>query len=146
MFGHGLLNNVEIRQVNDPVAAGSSIDDNSDRIDMADYESVMFVTSITDSVDTGVATMTVESNSDDSDTGMAAISGAVASATSAADDDLNSTLLAVEVHKPANRYVQAVLTSSVANIAFGDTIAILKSHRLPVTQGSTVSASTYVSD
>jgi hypothetical protein len=146
MNGHGLLNNVEIRQVNDPVAAGSSTDDNSDIIDMADYESVMFITSITDSVDTGVATMTVEGNSANSDTGMAAISGAVATLTSEADDDLNGLLLAVEVHKPASRYLQAVLTSATANVAFGDTIAVLKPRRRPVTQGATVGASTFVSD
>jgi len=146
MNGHGLLNNVEIRQVNDPVAAGSTINDNSDRIDMAGYESCMFVTPITDSVDTGVAALTVESNTVDSDTGMVAISGAVATVTSGANDDLNGTLLAVEVHKPSKRYIQGVLTSATANIAFGDTIAILKPHRVPVTQGATVSASSFVSD
>ena len=146
MNGHGLLNNVEIRQVNNPVVAGAAIDANSDRIDMAGYESCMFITPIDDSVATGDAAMTVESNEADSDTGMVAITGAVAGAICAVDDDLNGTLLVVEVHKPTKRYVQAVLTSAVANIAYGNTIAVLKPHRLPAVQGATVSASTLVSD
>jgi hypothetical protein len=143
---HGLLNNVEIRHVNAPVAAGSSTNDNSSIIDMDDYESAMFVVTITDSVATGVATLTVESNTANSDSGMAAISGAVATAICGTNDDLNDTVLAVEVHKPANRYVQAVLTSGTANIAFGDTLAILVPRRKPSTQGATVSDSAYVSD
>lgn len=141
-----ILDNLEVREVGAPVAAGSSIDNNSDRIDMQGFESVVFIVPITDSVDTGVAALTIEGNSADSDSGMAAISGAVATDTSAADDDLNDQLLMVEVRKPAYRYLQAVRTSTTANIAFGNVIAILKPYEGPVTQGSTVLASAGVSD
>lgn len=143
---HGLLNNVEVRYVNDAVAAGSSIDDNSSIIDMADYESAMFVVPITDSAATGVASLTVQQNTSNSDSGMAAISGAVATVTCATNDDVNGTLLIVEVHKPSQRYIQGKLASSVANIAYGATTVYLKPKRRPVTQGATVSDSTYVSD
>lgn len=143
---HGLLKNAEVRYVNDAVVAGATIDDNSTIIDMADYESVMFVTPITDSVATGVAALTVEGNDANSDSGMAAISGAVATATCATNDDLNGTVLVVEVHKPASRYLQAVLTSVTANIAYGATVAYLVPKRKPATQGATVQASAYVSN
>lgn len=136
---------IDIREVGAPVAAGSSIDNNSDRIDMAGYEGVIFITPIEDSVDTGVATVTVEQNGADSDSGMAALAGAVATVTSGADDDLNGKLLVVEVHKPRDRYVQAVRASATANIAFGTMTAILYGARkMPVTEHETVAASAAV--
>jgi hypothetical protein len=140
-----LYQDVDIREVGAPIAAGSSIDGNSDRIDMAGYEGVIFVAPITDSADTGVATLTVEQNSADSDSGMAALSGAVATATSGANDDLNGQLLIVEVHRPRERYVQAVRTSGVANIAYGTVTAILYGARKkPISDHSTVLASATV--
>lgn len=142
---HGLKDNLEVAYVNDAVVAGSSIDDNSTIIDMADYESALFIVPITDSVDTGVATLTVQGNDANSDSGMAAITGAVATATSVANDDLNGQLLMVEVRKPDKRYVQATITSATANIAFGATTVILNPYRVPATQGATVAASAYVS-
>lgn len=134
-----LLKDVDIREVGAPVAAGSSIDNNSDRIDMSGYEGVIFVASVTDSVDTGVATLTVEQNSADQDSGMAALAGAVATETSASNDDLNDKLLIVEVHRPRERYVQAVRSSSTANIAYGSLLAILYGRRKgPVTADASV--------
>ena len=134
-----LTKNVEIREVNAPVAAADDTDDNSDRIDMSGYESATFIVPITDSVATGVATMTIEQNTADSDTGMAALSGAVATDTCAVNDDLNNTLLVVEVVKPRERYLQAVLTSATANIAFGNTIVLLhKPRTMPVSEHASV--------
>lgn len=146
MNKHSLLNNVEARSVNAPVAAGSSIDDNSSRVDMAGLNSALFMVPIDDSVATGVATLTIEGNAVDSDTGMTAIADAVATATCAVNDDLNGKMLIVEVRNPGYRYVQAVVTSATANIAFGTTIALLSPRTVPVTQGNTVAASTLVSD
>jgi hypothetical protein len=143
---HGLLANLLFQWVNAPVAAASSTDDNSSRIDMVDYESAMFIVPIDDSVATGVATLKVEQNDDDSDTGMTAITDAAVSATCVVTDDLNGKLLIVEVRNPSKRYIQAVITSATANIAFGDTIALLKPRIYPAVQGATVAASAYVSD
>lgn len=136
-----LSKDVKIVEVGAPVAAGSSIDDNSDRVDTAGWEGVVFVATITDSVDTGVAALTVEQNTIDSDTGMAALSGAVATATSAANDDLNGKTLIVDVYRPRERYVQAVRTSATANIAYGSVVAVLYGARkLPITDDTTVAA------
>lgn len=142
---HGIIDNYEIRVVGAPVAAGSSVDSNSSRIDMAGYEAVTFVATITDSVATGVATLKIEQNDSDSDSGMTAVTGTTATITSAANDDINGTSLVAEIRKPGKRYVQAVRTSGTANIEYGSVIAILKPKRLPASQGSTVSASAKVS-
>ena len=129
----------------DAVTAGSSIDNNSSRIDMAGYDGVLFIATITDSVATGVATLTVEENDADSDAGMTALTGGSATVTSQANDDLNGTTLVVDVYKPEKRYVQAVRTSETANIAFGNVIAIPYSGRkLPLTADDTNSATAKV--
>jgi hypothetical protein len=143
---HTITENIEIREVGAPVAAGATIDSNSDRIDMQDYESVTFIAVITDSVATGVAALTIESSDADSDDDMAAITGAVATVTSAVNDDVNGQLLVVEVRRPAKRFLQAVRTSLTANIAYGSVIALLKPYRTPVTDHATVADVTRVSD
>lgn len=143
---HGIKDNLEFRYVGAAVAAGSTIDNNSTIIDMQDYESVTFVTTIVDSVDTGVAAMVIQGNDADSDTGMTAITGTTATVTSAANDDVNGTLLVTEIRHPATRYVQATRTSATANIAYGAVVAILKPRQLPATQGATVSSAVAVSN
>jgi hypothetical protein len=140
-----LLNNIEFVEVLAPVTAGSSIDSDSDIIDMSGFDGVVFVTPITDSVATGVATLNVEQNSANSGSGMAALSGATATVTSASNDDVNGQLLIVDVYRPEERYLRANLTSATANIAYGNTIAMkYKSSKAPVAQGATVAASTLV--
>lgn len=134
-----LIKNCKIMEVGAPVAAGSSIDDNSDRIDMSLWEGVAFICPVTDSVATGVATVTIEENTADSDTGMSALSGAVATATCAVNDDLNDQVLVIDVQKPRARYIQAVRTSATANIAFGNVIAILyNGKKFPITVDDSV--------
>lgn len=143
---HGLIDNLEFRYVGAAVVAGSSIDSNSSRIDMAGYESVVFYTTITDSVDTGVATLVIQQADEDADTNMANVSGTAATATSGANDDLNGLALVAELRKPTKRYVQATRTSATANIAFGEVIAVLKPKRLPAVQGATITDTAYVSN
>lgn len=134
-----LLDHVEIREVGAPVANASNTDSNTDRIDMTGWDGICFVTVITDCANTGVATLKVEQNTADSDSGMAALSGADAAGTSGGDDDMNDKLLIVDVYKPRERFVQAVRTSATANIAFGSVIAILyRGSKLPFTPGATV--------
>lgn len=135
---HGLLENAEFRYVGAAVSASNSIDNNSSRIDMADYESVVFVTTIVDSVATGVATMAIQEADEDADTNMADVTDTLATATSATNDDLNNKLFVSEVFKPSKRYVQANRRSATANIAYGECIAILIPKRQPATQGATV--------
>ena len=132
-----LLNNVALDYVAAAVAAGSSIDNDSAIVDMQGFDGVLFLTTITDSVITGVATMTIEQNTANSGSGMAALAGAVATATSGANDDLNGQMLAVDVYRPRERYVRAARISATANIAYGECIAIkYKSIKGPITQST----------
>lgn len=128
-----------IGEVHGPVAAADSTDANSDILDMQGYEGVIFIVPIEDSVAGGVAKLAVEGSATNADAGMAAISGAEATKTSAANDDLNGNLLIVNVYRPQKRYVQGVITSATANIAFGTMIAIrYGAKKLPVSADATV--------
>jgi hypothetical protein len=143
---HGITDNLEFRVVGAAVAAGSSIDSNSTIIDMANYESVTFITNIADSVATGVATLVIQSSDANSDGAMAAVTGTAATDTCAINDDLNGLALMSELRHPDKRYVQATRTSATANIAFGEVIAVLKPRSLPVTQGATIADTAFVSN
>lgn len=140
-----LANDVKISYGRVAVAAANNTDSNSAILDMSGWDGVVFIVPITDSVQGGVATLKVEANTANSDSGMAAITGATATATSAGNDDLNSTVLVVDVYRPLKRYVQGVITSATQNIAFGDMIAIqYRGHKLPVTVAASVSDQTVV--
>jgi len=140
------LKNKKLYYLKDGVSAGSSINNNSDIIDMQDWEGVVFITPILACSATGVATMTVQQNTANSGTGMAALSGATATVTSASTNDYQGKLLAIDVYRPRERYLRVNRTSATANITYGDVIAILYSGRLaPVTQDTAeVAASTTV--
>lgn len=141
----GILKNSLISYAGAAIAAANNTDSNSTRLDMAGYEGVLFLTTITDSAATGVATLTIESNTADSDTGMVAITGAASAKTCTVNDDINGTLLIVEVKNPQKRYVQGVRTSATANIAFGEIQAIrYGAKEKPVTADATVSTGTFV--
>lgn len=127
------------------VAAGSSTDSNTSILDMSGFNGCMAFVTLTDSADTGVATLNMQGNTINSDTGMATITGATATATSAANDDLNSTVLLVDVYKPVKRYIQANVVSATANIAFGETYLVqYKSSKAPITESGTIQSSTFV--
>lgn len=142
---HGIIHNNALMLAGAAIAAGATIDNNSSIIDMADYESVVFVAPIDGSVATGIATLKIEVSDTAADAGMTAVVDAVATVTSAATDDIKGKVLVVEIRKPPKRYVQAVRTSATANITFGDLIAVLKPLRRPAEQGSTVAKTAYVS-
>ena len=143
---HSINENLELRYVGALVANASNTDSNSTRIDMANYESVMFFTTITDSASGGVAVLKIEAADDDSDSNMALVTGTNATATSATNDDLNGETLITELRLPQKRYVQVVRTSATANISFGEVYALLTPRRLPVVPHSTNLDTNYVSN
>jgi hypothetical protein len=133
-----LSKSVDTREVLAPVSASSSIDSNSDRVDTAGYDGVRFIVPIEDSVTSGVATLNVQENSADSDSGMTTVDSATVTCVSS--DDINGTLLIVDILHPLLRYVQGNVTSSAANIAYGTMICELyKGKKQPITDHATVS-------
>lgn len=136
---NSILKDTLIAEVAAPIALGSSIDQDTDTLDMQGYDGVIFITPITDSVATGVATLTAKQGDASNGSDAAALTGAVATGTSATNDDLNNKLLIVDVIKPTKRYVTATLTSATANIAYGNTLAIrYRSDEQPVTADASV--------
>lgn len=133
-----LTKNCIIAEVLAPVAAASNTDSNSDILDMAGWDGVVFIVPLTDSAATGVATLNVQENTANSDSGMTTV--ATATDTCVVNDDINNTLLIVDVYKPLKRYIQGNVTSATANIAFGNMIAIkYKGKKAPITDDSSVS-------
>jgi hypothetical protein len=143
---HGITENLQIAYVGAAVANASNTDSNSTRIDMADYESVAFVCTITDCAATGVAVLKIEQNDTDADSGMTLVTGTDATITCAVNDDQNGKTLIAELRNPTKRYVQAVRTSATANIAFGEVIAILTPKRTTGAQHSTVADRNFVAN
>ena len=130
-----MLKNVKLYCPGAAVGAANNTDDDSTAVDTQGFDGVMFLCAITDSVSGGVATMTAEQGTVAAGTDAAALTGAVATATSAANDDLNTKLLAVDVYKPRERYVRVNRTSATQNIAFGEVIAVLyQGGKFPVAQ------------
>jgi hypothetical protein len=139
-----LLPSVGLAHIASALAAGPAIDDDSTIIDIAEFEGALFMVPIEDSANGGTATLTVEQNDVNSGVGMAALAGAEASLTSAADDDLNGQMLAVDIYRPSGRYLRVNRASAGANIAFGAVTVILYGPRkMPVSEaaGLTVVAS-----
>ena len=133
-----LSKNVDTREVLAPVSVGSGIDSNSDRVDTAGYDGIRFIVPIEDSASTGVASLNVQENSVDSDSGMTTVD--TATVTCVVNDDINGTLLIVDIFHPLLRYVQGNVTSSAANIAYGSMICELYHSKVkPITNHATVS-------
>lgn len=133
---HDLLQNVKIDVIGALVGAANSTDSNSSRVDMSDYEGCLFLCTCTVFAAGGVATLTIEGGATDADpTATGALTGATATITDAGGATYNNTILAVNVYKPQDRYLQAVRTSSGGNVTFGPLIAIrYNGNVLPVTQ------------
>ncbi len=130
-----LANNIKISWVKALIASANNTDSNTAILDMSGFDGVIFITPVTTATTGSVVTLTVESNTANSDSGMAAISGAVATKTSPAD----GTLLVVDVYRPQKRYVQGVITSATQVATFDASIAIQYSgSKMPITEALTI--------
>ena len=137
-----LLNKLAVSYVDAAAAAADNTDSDSSVVDMANYEGVIFAVAIIDSAATGVATLTVSQGLLSNGTDMAALAGGADALTCVVNDDINGRMLLVDVYRPRERYVMSTITSATANIAFGDTIAILYGPRKqPVSHTGVVVAS-----
>lgn len=136
---HQPLDGLVVKYLGAAVAAASDTSASpDDPIDMSGYDSVIFVSAITDSVATGVAGLKVQGG--DSSDDLSDLDDASASTTSSEDDDLNGETLQIGMYRPTNRYLKPVRTSATANIAFGELYAILTPHLCPPDTDSTVAA------
>lgn len=131
-----LLPSIKITRILIDTVAGQAATA-SDILDMSGFDGVLFIAKLGDVTATSVLTLAAQQNTANSTVGMATLSGSVTytAAASDADDDL----LVLDVYRPRERYVRAVLTSVDANAVKNGIIAIQYGPRVkPVTQGTTV--------
>ena len=138
---HNLLNNCKIVRVSaDGTGTASASANKLTIVDMDGYEGVMFVAQMGDVVNTAVITLRAAGATTNSSGAMTLLVGSAtftADATSADDK-----CVVLDVYKPPYRYIEAQLTCATANAPYDSVLAILyKAGRVPVTQGSSVVAS-----
>lgn len=137
-----LLKNVEIvRVANRGAGAASATPTKGTIIDMQGFDGVLFVAAFDNVLDTSAIALKIAGADTNSSGAMALLTGAEAGATADATSADNK-LLAVDVYKPSNRYLEAQVFHVTANAPFDGVFAIkYRGRQMPVTQGSTVLAS-----
>lgn len=100
-MGRNFLNRHKLVKLQDHTAAGTSAV-TSDIIDTAGYQGVLFMTSV--STANATNSIKVQQNTTNETTGMADLAGSSVSSGTTNED------LIVEIHKPQERYLQAVVT------------------------------------
>jgi hypothetical protein len=101
--------------------ADGQTDPDSDSIDMQGWDGCLFIGSVGTITGAGTVDLTVEGSADDSS--FAALSGATAQASAAADSD---KILAIDVLQPkdTDRYLRTALTRGTANSVYNGTLAM----------------------
>ena len=137
MLGKNLLNSVMVTRILAAVAAGQAASA-SDILDMEGFEGVLFIAKVGDVTNASVLTLEAQSDSVNSADNMERIGDPVThTATDATEAD--DGLLVLDVFKPRERYVRAVLTSATQDAVKDGVIAIqYGARKVPITQGSTV--------
>ena len=137
-----ILKNCKILKVMDSQAAGVT-DPASDIVDTQGFAGVCFVAKLGAVTDAGAVTLKVQQNTANSTSGMADLSGATAAIAVTATDSEQS--LVVEVIKPRERYLRAVVVRDTQNSEVDAVYAILfGAAAVPITQPATIDASTLV--
>jgi hypothetical protein len=125
----------KITKVLDYTAAGTDDTIESSVIDMQGFDAVVFVVAIGAITATGTAAVQVQQGDESDGSDMANLTGAAVNF-AAADTTL---LAAIEVVKPAKRYLQVNVTRATANVVINSAIAIQHGSAVkPVTNGATV--------
>lgn len=127
-----LLKDAEFEVVNNGESAGTGTT-NCSEVDMAGYDSVTFIALIGTIVATGTVDMKVQQ---DTATGMASAADLEGTKVSYTSDDDNK-LAIVEVVRPQERFVRAVIVRATANATIQGVIAIKRNAKnKPTSQSS----------
>lgn len=127
-------------KVSNGATAGQTEVDSS-ILDMSGYQGVIFIVDLATVVDASVLTLTVQQNTANSTSGMAAITGASCTFTASGS---SNTIMFVDVYEPLQRYLRAAFTRTAQNATVNTIVALqYKSMKKPTVQGSTVLASAF---
>ncbi|RWP31811.1 hypothetical protein [Mesorhizobium sp.] len=139
-----LLKNCKITRVAASAVAAQT-DVTGSILDMAGFEGVMFIALTGDVTDTSALALKAEQNPLNQAGGMAELVGSASFAAGATSAD--SKALVLDVHKPRERYVRAVLERGTANAVVDGIIAIqYMPWSAPTTQDASVIASALIND
>ena len=139
-----LLKNVKVTRVAAAAVAGTS-DVESSFVDMAGFDGVMFVALLGDVTSGSVLALKASQNIVDSATGDAKLVGSAAFTAGASDAD--SKALVLDVRRPCERYVCAILERGTQNAVVDGIIAIqYNAQSMPTTQAASVIASALIND
>jgi hypothetical protein len=139
-----LTKNVKITRVsNAAVAAQTAIESNI--LDMAGFDGVLFVALLADVSDGSVLGLAAEQNDANSGSGMAALAGAVSFTAGATNAD--HKMLVLDVYKPRERYLRAKLTRTTADAAVSGILALQYGAKsVPTSHDAAVIASALLND
>jgi len=141
-----LLSQVKVDQILGYVAAGTT-KRTSSIIDMANYDGVMFVVGLGTILENGTLDAFVEQHTLNQTSGMARLATTAAYTVLAADALKTQSCIVVDVYRPQERYLQCNITPAVANaVVLGITAILYNGRKKPVTQGTSVLASTSLSN
>jgi hypothetical protein len=126
----------------EPEAVAGTTTLTSDVLDMAGWDGVVFIALTGDATSGTVLTLQAYTHTANAASG-SALTGAVATYTSASSSDADNKLLIVDVKRPINRYVYCTLARATQNCVNNGIIAIrYRGKSAPITQPSSVIAST----
>jgi hypothetical protein len=132
------LSEVKVLKVMDSQAAAQT-DPASDIVDTQGYEGCCFVCKLGTVTDAGAVQMDIQQNTANSTVGMATLSGAQAAI--AATDTDSEQVLAVDVKRPRERYLRALITRATQDSEIDSIVAYLYNPiNIPVTQPATIDA------
>jgi hypothetical protein len=139
MIGQQLLPQVKVTPVKNAVAAGTGDTIQSDAVDMAGFEGVMFIVKFGAIVAGAVTTVKAQQSA------TAALAGTeddlTGTAISVADDDDNQVAI-LDIYRPGDRYVNCAVVRATQNVTIESIVAVqYGANNVPVTQPSTVSGS-----
>ena len=135
-----LLKDASWTVVENAAVAGTT-DLTTDTVDMQGFDSIMYIVKLGDVTSGSVITLTAYSNPTDS--ASAGTTEKAASSITAGASDYDNKLILLDVHRPSQRYMYAVLVIDTQNAVVDSIFAVrYNAKSVPITQGSTVGQGT----
>lgn len=130
------MENERLERIMDSVAAGQAAT-NSAVLDTSGFDSVTVFCALGAIVATGTVIMKIQGGAESDGGDMADLADTSVAATS--DDD--EGILAVELYRPREQYIRAVVTTATANGEIDGVFAVLRDPQaIPITQSSDIIA------
>lgn len=120
-----LLERIKLLTAADAASAATTTLNGSIVLDLMDYDGVIVFAALGDVTSGCVLNLKLQGNASNSTTGMTDITGATTGDVTATGTSADLKLLAVDVHRPAQRYVRPVLARGTANAVVNGMYAIL---------------------